>query len=128
MGKFYLNKVMLAGDVCTDVTYSVTQNGQSKAQFTLAVARDYDKNVKDFVFVNAFNHIAEFATDNLIKGASVFVEGSIRIRAVPNPQGTKYYTSVLADAIDIINRPNTPPVNQMPTEQPPIDDDDDLPF
>ena len=131
MGKFYLNKVILVGDVCTDVNYSVTREGTSKAYFTLAVARDYDKNVKDFIPITAFNHIAEFATDHLLKGASVCIEGSIRLYTVSSPKGTKYYTNVLADTIDIVTR-KMPPKEQT-GQQLPIDplfgnDDDDLPF
>ena len=101
-----LNNVSLIGRLTKDVTMlSVGEN--VKAQFTLAVNRDYkdkDGNTPcDFLECEAWNASASFLEEYTGKGDLISVSGSLRLSVFEDKNGnTRYKTYVQADRVNLL--------------------------
>lgn len=140
-----MNKVILSGNIASDIETRTTQSGVAKASFRLAVQRQFSnaqgQRETDFHQVVAWRKTAEFAGKYLAKGRRVLVEGSIQNRSYDAQDGSKRtVTEVIADNVEFAdskpeaaNNTNTaprsnyaqPPQQQRFTE---IPDDEPLPF
>lgn len=77
------------GRLTADPKSSQTPNGISVATFSLAVSRQHQKDIADFINIVAWRHIADFVSKYFIKGQQVIVEGSIQTRKYEDKQGNK---------------------------------------
>lgn len=84
-----LNKAILMGRLTADPNLSQTPNGINVATFNLAVARNYNKDITDFINIVAWRQTAEFVSKYFKKGQLVVVEGSIQTRSYEDKQGNK---------------------------------------
>lgn len=88
-----LNKVILAGRLCTDPELRRTQNGTAVATVSLAVDRDYAKPDEprevDFVPLVAWSSTAEFMSRNFSKGRMAIVVGRLALRRYEDHEGKK---------------------------------------
>lgn len=152
-----LNRVMLLGNLGADPELRFTQGGQAVLNMRLATTESYlDKDrVKhertDWHNVIIWGKRGEALAKILVKGSSIFVEGSIRTSTYDDRDGNKRYkTEIVASNVILSGgRPNgsapaqdraTPPMGgraAQPAASPAPDDgggyaggggDDDIPF
>ncbi len=84
-----LNKAVLMGRLTANPDLRQTPNGVSVATFSLAVNRNYNRDVTDFINIVAWRQTADFVSRYFTKGQLVVVEGSIQTRSYEDKQGNK---------------------------------------
>lgn len=139
-----MNRVFLLGRIGKDPEMKYTQSG--KAVCNLNVATTY-RDQTEWTRVTCWGPLAENCNKYLVKGQRVAVEGRLETRASGDGQEKRYYTSVVANSVEFLDRPEKkdpelpldttiqPPDNRVPPV-PNIDpqkgfegdDFDDLPF
>lgn len=97
-----VNTVMLLGRLGKDPEVSTAKNGKKVAKFTLATDR-YDKST-DWHSIVAFDKTAELCERFLRKGQRVYIMGSIQYTRYDKAGESKYFTSILADRVEFIER------------------------
>lgn len=100
-----MNRVVLIGNLCKEITVRYTQENKAVGNFTLGVRRD-NKNSNgqyesDFISCNCFGSTAEYLQKYTKKGSRISVEGSIRTRNYDGQDGKKVYvTEVKVDHVE----------------------------
>lgn len=140
------NKVILIGNIATDLELKQTPNGVSVTSFKIAVGRKFQKGNEqqaDFINVVAWRNTAEFICKYFSKGKPILVVGSIQTRSWAEQNGNKRFTTeVVAEEAQFVEKKNEGAPNQTPSENgnasntPYSDDatgfeevtDDELPF
>jgi single-strand DNA-binding protein len=122
-----LNRVMLIGNLGADPELRFTQGGQGVLNMRLATTETYlDKNRQrmertDWHNVVVWGKRGEALAKILVKGSSVFVEGSLRTSSYDNREGVKVYkTEIIANNILITNGRNR---GEAPAEREVVYDD-----
>ena len=132
-----MNKVILTGNLASDVEKHETNSGIKIAGFRIAVQRRY-KNADgqretDFFKCNAFRQSAEFAQNYLNKGDKVCIIGSVQNRSFTNSNGQNVTaTEINVDEIEILSsrrrEEQTETAEQTMQRMEHVEQDDDLPF
>lgn len=95
-----LNKAILMGRLTANPDLRQTPNGLSVATFSLAVNRNYNRDITDFINIVAWRQTADFVSRYFTKGQLVVVEGSIQTRSYEDKQGNKRVAfEVLAEQV-----------------------------
>ena len=88
-----MNNIILSGNVCNDCEVHTMQSGVKKAQFLLAVNRDFvnSQGVRetDFFSCIAWRERAEFAEKYITKGKRLIVTGPMQQRKFEAQDGSK---------------------------------------
>lgn len=112
-----MNKVILLGRLANEPELKYSQNGTPVAKFSLAVARENDREKADFFFCTAFGKLAQSVADYCQKGRQVMIDGRIEINVVQDPQqGNKTYVNVLVHSCEFLAKPQQS-TNQQPNYQ-----------
>jgi single-strand binding protein len=140
-----MNNVVLTGRLARDPELIYLQNEKhtAKTRFTLAINREGQRDVADFVPIIVFGKQAENCNQYLGKGSLVAVNGRIQTGSYKNRDGqTVYTTDVFANNVEFLGtkvasgdqtqakeQPQTAP---QPAE-PPVTDgyeaiEEDIPF
>ncbi len=99
-----LNKVLVAGNISTDLELKVTQSGKKTVTFNVAV-NSYSKgnNTADFFTVVAWDEKAEFICRYFKKGSPIFVEGALKNENWTDKQGNKRIaTKIIASDVRFV--------------------------
>ena len=136
-----MNKVILIGNLASDVESRTTSSGIANCTFRLAVQRRFSNaqgvREADFLPIVCWRQTAELATKYLSKGRKVAIEGSIQTRSYDANDGTKrYVTEIIADSVEFLSSNGESNFNASTdgkqatdnngfTE---VEDDDSLPF
>ena len=136
-----LKEVILMGRLTREPDVSMTQNGTTAANFSLACERDYapqgQDRETDFFDIVAFRNTADFVGQYFAKGQLVAVKGRLQQRDWTDKQGNKRRTTeILADRCYFSEKrqgrdSSSGGFQQMPDSTPvPFEDpdDNDLPF
>lgn len=151
-----VNKVILIGNLGADPEIRHLQNDVTVANFNIATTEYFKdkqtgerREVTEWHRVVAWRWHAKTAEKYLHKGSKVYIEGKLRSRQYQDKDGqTRYITEIVADEMNLLDRPSTPEGGQRPTQaatstnapvtssprsvpvsEPPSDDEvDDLPF
>ena len=145
-----MNKVILLGNICSDMEPRTTASGIAQCTFRIAVSRRFanQQGVResDFFTIICWRQTADFAQRYFRKGMRVLVEGSIQNRSYDAQDGTKrYVTEIIADNLEFggnKNDNNSAPRTDYSQPTPPPEqhyakndagnfaeiDDDELPF
>lgn len=140
-----MNKVILIGNLASDVESRTTSSGIATCTFRLAVQRRFvnAQGVReaDFLPVVCWRQTAELCSKYLLKGRKVAVEGSIQTRSYDAQDGSKrYVTEIIADNVEFLSSREesaAPAATQTVVKQAQetfgsgfvaVDDDDALPF
>ena len=105
-----MNKVILIGRLTREVE-TRTVGEHMVARFAVAVDRPF-KNANgeretDFIEVVAWRQLAKLASDYLVKGQQVAVEGRLQIRTYQTDDGSKHKAAeVVADEIQFLAKPS----------------------
>lgn len=131
-----MNKVIIIGNIATDIEARTTQSGISNATFRVAVRRKYanqeGQHESDFFSVVAWRKTADFCVKYLAKGNRVAVEGSLQTRSYDAQDGTKrYVTEIIAESVEGLERPSegrreAPAQDNNDFTE--VENDDELPF
>lgn len=110
---FYLNKIMLGGNLTADPEVKTLNNDVKVCNFTIAINRVWygsygDPSTKKeeavFIRVTAWNRWAEKMMD-IKKGANIFVEGRLTQNKYTTPEGTqRSYLDVVAERLSFISK------------------------
>lgn len=106
-----MNKVILIGNLASDVELKTTTNGTSTCSFRLAVQRRFANaqgvREADFLQIIAWRQTAELCAKYLAKGRKVGIEGNIQARSYMAQDGTKrYVTEIIADNVEFLTPKN----------------------
>lgn len=135
-----MNKVILIGNLASDVESRTTSSGISNCTFRLAVQRRFananGQREADFLPIVCWRQTAELCSKYLLKGRKVAVEGSIQTRSYDAQDGTKrYVTEIIAENVEFLSSREegvspAPAPAAKPAPQPQFEpvEDDDLPF
>ncbi len=101
----YLNKAMIYGNLTRDPEMKALPSGMQVCSMSLATNRVYnDRDGKrqestDFHNVTVFGKQAENCAKYLAKGASAYVEGSLRTNSWEKDGVKQYRTEIIADRV-----------------------------
>lgn len=132
-----LNKVMIIGNLGQDPEIRYTANGSAVATFSVAANRNYRKpdgeweKETEWFSVVAWNQLAERVSQNLQRGARVYVEGRLHTRSWDGPDGNRRFkTEVIANTVlpQDRRRDAVPAGAGGQEHDTDITDPDDLPF
>lgn len=104
-----MNRVILIGNIASEIESRTTQSGILSTVFRIAVQRRF-KNAQgqretDFLNVVCWRQTAEFCTRYLAKGRKVAVEGSIQTRSYDAQDGSKrYVTEIIAESVEAMDK------------------------
>lgn len=116
------NKVILIGNLTSDVELKQSTSGVSVCSFNIAVNRKGAKNNEcDFITIVAWRQTAEFVSRYFKKGKPILVCGQIQTRSWTDKQGNKRIaTEVIVDEVSFVgsNENATEAKNQPSTYTP----------
>lgn len=120
-----LNRVQLIGRLGKDPESKFTPTGKKVAHFSVAISNRWkskegeSKESTEWVNIEAWNRLGEVCQDYLKKGSLVFVEGRLKTDRYENEGETKYYTKVVAQSMQMLDRkPNDEPMMAVEDESP----------
>lgn len=120
-----LNRVLLIGNVGKDPEIKTFASGNKVAQITLATSERYkDRNGEqkedtEWHSVQAFGKLADVVERFVHKGSLLYLDGKIRTRSYEADGRTIYRTEIVADHIQMLDRPQG--------NRPALGPDEDLP-
>lgn len=117
-----LNRVQLIGRLGKDPESKFTPNGKKVAHFSLAVSQRWktggeSKEYTEWVNIEAWGRLGEVCQEYLKKGSLVYLEGRLKTDKYEDKGETKYYTKVVALAMQMLDRkPSDEPVMTVEEE------------
>ena len=120
-----LNRIQLIGYLGRDPETRFTPTGKKVTHFSLAVSQrrkvsGETREYTDWVNVEAWGRLGEVCQEYLKKGSLIFVEGRLKTDRYEDKGETRYYTKVVALAMQMLDRkPSEEPV--MTVEEEAID-------
>ena len=125
-----MNKVIFTGRLTADP--ELRQSGDTTiTRFNLAVDRRGKRDEADFFSCTAFNKLAEFAKNYLVKGTKILLEGRIQNNNYTDRDGKKVYGfQVIADSIEFAGAKTERTAEKVEdfVKVPDNVDDEELPF
>ena len=88
-----LNHSILIGRIGTELVLRTTNSGTEVLTFRLAVKRDYNKEITDWINIVAWKGTASIIAKNFKIGDMICVEGSIQTGDYEDKDGKKVYTT-----------------------------------
>ncbi len=138
-----INTITVSGNVGKDAVLRVTPNGKHISSFSLPAKSGFGDNEKtSWLNCKMFGAMAEKLSTAIVKGAKVTVTGEFVIEEWTRQDGSQAQTpTILVRDIDLPPRngqqsqqaPSQPQRQQQrsapaPSNEPPMDFDDDIPF
>lgn len=118
-----LNRVQLIGYLGKDPESKFTPTGKKVTQFSVAISnrwRNKEGDAKEYtewVNIEAWGRLGEICHEYLKKGSLVFVEGRLKTDRYEDKNETRYFTKVVALAMQMLDRkPNEEPVMTVEEE------------
>jgi single-strand DNA-binding protein len=112
-----LNRVQIIGHLGKDPESRFTPTGKKVTHFSVAISnrwRSKDGDAKEYtewVNIEAWGRLGEICQEYLKKGSLVFVEGRLKTDKVQDNGENRYYTKVVALAMQMLDRkPSDEPV------------------
>ena len=146
-----LNHSVLQGRIGQELELKTTANGTEVISFSLAVPRNYNKEITDWITIVAWKGTATMIAKYFGKGDLICIEGSIQTQSYEDKNGNKVNkTEVVAERVHFVgdkSKDNANTTTSTPTatndqasddifSNPvfandgfmPVDSDDSLPF
>ena len=99
-----MNKVILIGNISSNIELRYTGNNKAVATFSLAIPRINDKDNADFLPIVVWGKQAENLKDYQKKGNKILVEGRIQTRNYTDEKGNKHYiTEIIAEVVQYLS-------------------------
>lgn len=115
-----LNRVQLIGRLGRDPESKFTPTGKKVAHFSIAVSnrwKDREGEMREsteWVNVEAWERLGETCQEYLNKGSLVYVEGRLKTDKYEDQGETKYFTKVVAQAVQFLDNRNADPQDHHP--------------
>lgn len=93
-----MNQVILVGRLTKEIELKYTKDGKAWCSFSLAVAREFNKNETDFINCTAFDKRAEIMSQYVKKGNKLGVIGRLQI----DKSNDTFYTKIIVDKIEFL--------------------------
>lgn len=119
-----LNRVQLIGRLGYDPKSRTTAKGNKLASFSLAVDHRWKsasgevKKSTDWFMVEFWGKIGEVALKYLKKGRLVYVEGRLKTDKYEEKGETKYFTKVIGETLQMLEKKADDVVVEVPEEEP----------
>ncbi len=129
-----MNKMIIKGRMARDPELKTTNSGKSVCNFSVAVNRNFDRELVDFFECVAWNKKAEFICKYFIKGKEILIDGEMQSRRYTDKNGNnRIVWELVADDVDFCgnknqNNNNVQNDNTETISADEIDDIDDLLF
>lgn len=129
-----INKAIVVGTLGRDPEVRYTANNNAVCNFSVATSETWNKDgekKKETTWhnVTTFGKLAEICGEYLRKGSIVYVEGKIKKRKYQAKDGLeKEAVEINATEMQILIRAEKSDKPKAKQEQPPADDDDEIPF
>jgi single-strand DNA-binding protein len=118
-----INKVILVGNVGKDPVIRYFDKGVAKATFPVATSETYTNQQGETITSTEWHNIvlwralAEIAEKTIKKGSQVYIVGKIKTRSYVDKDGVnKYITEILADALLLLEKKQSPGVSSAQTD------------
>ena len=112
-----LNRVQLIGHLGKDPESRFTPTGKKVTHFSVAISNRWKgkdgeaKEYTEWVNIEAWGRLGEICSEYLKKGSLVFVEGRLKTDRFEDKGETRFYTKVVALAMQMLDRkPSEEPV------------------
>ncbi len=104
-----LNRVQLIGRLGKDPEARFTPTGKKVVNFSLAVSQrrksaEGEKEFTEWVNLEAWERLGEVCAQYLHKGSLVFIEGRLKTDKYEDKGETKYFTKVVAQAMQMLDK------------------------
>ena len=104
-----LNRVQLIGYLGRDPESRYTPTGKKVVHFSMGVTQRWKaagelKEYTEWVNVEAWGRLGEVCQEYLKKGSLVYLEGRLKTDRVEDKGETRYYTKVVALALQFLDR------------------------
>jgi single-strand DNA-binding protein len=105
-----LNRVQLIGNLGKDPETRFTPTGKKVTHFTVAVNQRWKnsegeiKEATDWFNIEIWGRLGEVCQEYLHKGSLVFLEGRLRTDRIENQGETRYFTKVIAQHMQMLDR------------------------
>ncbi|MGE5377585.1 MAG: single-stranded DNA-binding protein [Bacteroidota bacterium] len=105
-----LNRVQLIGYLGKDPESRFTPTGKKVSHFSIAITNRWksgegeSKEYTDWVNVEAWGRLGEICQEYLKKGSLVYLEGRLRTDRFESEGNTRYFTKVVALAMQMLDR------------------------
>jgi single-strand DNA-binding protein len=118
-----LNRVQIIGYLGKDPESKFTPTGRKVTHFSVAISnrwRNKEGDAKEYtewVNIEAWGRLGEVCSEYLKKGSLVFVEGRLKTDRYEDKGETRFYTKVVALAMQMLDRkPSEEPVMTVEEE------------
>ncbi len=105
-----LNRVQLIGRLGKDPEGKFTPTGKKVAHFSLAVSNRWkDKNGEtkestEWANIEAWGRLGEVCQEYLKKGSLIYLEGRLKTDKYEDKGETKYFTKIVAQALEFLDK------------------------
>jgi single-strand DNA-binding protein len=105
-----LNRVQLIGNLGKDPESRFTPTGKNVTHFSLAVSQRWksaegeNKENTEWFTVEAWGRLGEVCRQYLHKGSLAFIEGRLKTDKYEDKGETKYFTKVVAQSMQMLDR------------------------
>jgi single-strand DNA-binding protein len=119
-----LNRVQLIGNLGKDPETRYTPTGKKVTHFSVAVSHRWRSSDGDFkeatewFTVEAWSRLGEICQEYLHKGSLVFIEGRLHTDRVENQGEVRFYTKVVANKMQMLDRRQEEDEPGLETEEP----------
>lgn len=123
-----MNSVILMGRLIRDIELKKTANGKVYCKFSLAVKKEFTKDVADFINCVAWDKRAEILANYLSKGQRILIQGRLNTSSYETNGETRYSTDVIVDKITFIENMTGGSSIESPKVEDETTEDDEFPF
>lgn len=105
-----LNRVQLIGRLGKDPEGKFTPTGKKVAHFSLAVSNRWKdksgetKESTEWVNIEAWGRLGEVCQEYLKKGSLIYLEGRLKTDKYEDKGETKYFTKIVAQALEFLDK------------------------
>ncbi len=119
-----LNRVQLIGRLGKDPEGKFTPTGKKVAHFSLAVSNRWKdksgetKESTEWVNIEAWGRLGEVCQEYLKKGSLIYIEGRLKTDKYEDKGETKYFTKIVAQALEFLDKKPAEEPTQAVEEDP----------
>ena len=125
-----MNHITLIGRLAKDPELKYSQSGKAYCRFTLAVAREFNREETDFLDCVAWNKTAETIAEWLNKGRRIAIQGRLETGSYEKDGKNIKTHNIVVDRFEFVDsdRSETSKNQSYSNNDDVLDDNDDFPF
>ena len=125
-----MNHITLIGRLAKDPELKYSQSGKAYCRFTLAVAREFNREETDFLDCVAWNKTAETIAEWLNKGRRIAIQGRLETGGYEKDGKNIKTHNIVVDRFEFVDsdRSETSKNQSYSNNDDVLDDNDDFPF